>query len=394
MGKSKEKTRKKAGRPLAGLYHMYILVAAALMRLRGIKLKLDRSALKGIKGPALVLSSHISLKDHIINGLALLPHRPTFVLSEHFVTKPYLGWVLKHWGHVVTKKMFCPDTSTIFGILRAKKENNIIVMFPEGRLNAVAHSQPVAEGTAELVKKLGIDVYTIAGNGAALAFPKWGEKYRRGVISITSRRLLRADEIAKMSVDEISAVVDSAIYHDDEKAMEGVHYKCRDTSKGLEYVLYKCPECGCEYKIYAGGGKVGCSSCGFETFLADDYRFTNGRMRSVNEWYYWQHDSLSLDTVMEDDIKIGAVNERGLMDFGAGQGHVLLDKEHIVLSGEIFGQSISLDKPTAHIGGMPCTPSREFDIYCNKKLLYLMPDDKRRIVKYVTLVDKVCEGNN
>ena len=43
---------------------------------------------------------------------------------------------------------------------------------------------------------------------------------------------------------------------------------------------------------------------------------------------------------------------------------------------------------------MPCTPSREFDIYCNKKLLYLMPDDKRRIVKYVTLVDKVCEGNN
>ncbi len=382
---------KKIGRPLPVLYQLYIAAAVAICRLRGVKIITDRSGVSDIRGPALILSPHISLKDHIITGWTLIKHRPTFVLSEHFVAKPFLGFILRRFGHVITKKMFCPDTSTILGILRARKEGNIIVMFPEGRLNAVAHSQPVAKGTAELVKKLGIDVYTIVGNGAALAFPKWGRKYRRGVIKVTTQKTLEAQKIREMSVSEISHVIDAAIYHDDEKAMAGMKYICKNTADGLDKILYKCPECKEEYSIYAKGCQVGCSSCGFKTSLTQDYIFTNGRMRSPNEWFYWQIDELSLDTVMEDNIKIGAVNKNGIMDYNAGSGHVRLDKDSIYLSGEIFGEHTELSKSTANIGGMPYTPSREFDIYYDKRLLYLMPQNKRRIVKYVTLVDKIVK---
>ena len=49
--------------------------------------------------------------------------------------------------------MFTADISTIKNILRAKKENAVIVMFPEGRLSCYGHTLPIAEGTAELIKK-------------------------------------------------------------------------------------------------------------------------------------------------------------------------------------------------------------------------------------------------
>lgn len=389
--KMKIKSTKKLGRPMPVIYHLFFWLSAMYIRLRGVKITVDRSGLKGLKGPALLLCPHISLKDHIIVGYALLPHRLTFILSEHFISIPVLGKILKNWGHIITKKMFCSDVSTIVGIMRAKKENNIIVMFPEGRLNAVAHSQPVADGTAELVKKLGIDVYSVVGNGAALVFPKWGEKYRRGRIDIKSYKLLDTAEISRMTVADISNTIDRAIYHDDEKAMAGVRYRCSDTSKGLETILYKCPECMGESCITTGGGKIKCSMCGFETTLSDDYRLDYEKLKSVNEWFYWQKDQLDLNAVLSDDVKIGTVGEDGIMDFNAGKGHITLDREKIFLNGELYGSPLQFSIKTSSIAGMPYTPFREFDIYYQKKLLYIMPVDKNQIVKYVTMVDRLTE---
>lgn len=388
---SKKGSKKRIGRPVAVLYQIYALVSAAVIRLGGVKLKFDRSGIKDIKGPALVLCPHISLKDHVFVANALLPKRPTFVMSEHFISKPVLGVILKKIARVITKKMFCADASTIIGIMRAKNEGNIIVLFPEGRLNSVAHSQPVADGTAALVKKLGIDVYTVAGNGSALVYPKWGEKPRRGIIEIKTGRVLTKEEIAIMSTEDISGIIDRLIYHDDEQAAKGRKYFCKDTAKGLDSVLYKCPECGKEFTLIAGKSRILCQGCGFESRLGYDYRFENGRLKSPNEWFYWQREVFDIDEVLEEDIKIGAVSDCGKMDYNAGEGHIRLDKECFRLTGRVFSEKIDICRPTAKIGGLPYTPMREFDIYYNKRLLYLMPGDARRIIKYVNMVDIVCQ---
>lgn len=395
MAKAGKKGKsKKVGRPVPFLYHIYVLISVAAMRLSGVCLRTDRSGIKGIKGPALLLCPHISLKDHIIVANALFPKRPTFVLSEHFISKPFIGKALLKLARVITKKMFCADAGTIMGIMRAKNEGNIIVLFPEGRLNAVAHSQPVAEGTAALVKKLGIDVYSVIGNGSALVYPKWGEKPRKGIIEVKTVKVLSRDDIANMTVTDISDTIDGLIYHDDEAAANGREYKCRDTAKGLDSILYKCHHCLAEFTLSAADGRIACQSCGFSAVLGCDYRFDSGSpVKTVNEWFYWQRDVFTLDEILEDDIKIGAVNAKGIMDFNAGEGHIRLDKEYLRLKGTVFGEEIELAKETGKIGGMPYTPMREFDIYYDKKLLYLMPPDGRRIVKYVNMVDKICQKN-
>lgn len=382
---------RKIGRPIPVLYHAYVLISVLAMRLRGVRISFDRSGLAGITGPALLVCPHISMKDHVIVAYSLFPKRPTFVLSEHFIFKPFLGWPLKKLARVITKKMFCADAGTILNILRAKKEDNIIVLFPEGRLNAAAHSQPVTEGSAALVKKLGVDVYTVAGSGSALVYPKWGERPRKGEITVTTARLASADEISGMSERDISEMLDRAINHDDEKACLGKSYKCRDTSRGLDGILYKCPVCNKEFSLYAGGCEMGCTECGFKTRLGYDYLFESGPIKSVNGWFYWQKESLDMNEVLEDDVTLGAVGKKGVMDFNAGSGHIVMTRERTVLDGELFGSRLHYELATPRIGGTPYTPMREFDIYCDKRLIYITPQDRRRIMKYVHMVDRTAD---
>ncbi len=382
--------KKKIGRPSRLVYSLAFLLLRGYLRIfAGTRFKFDRSGLADLKeGPALVISPHISGIDHISVGVACKKYRPTFVLSEHLFSKPLLRFILTNFAHAIPKRMFCADAGTVMGIMRAKKEGNVIILFPEGRMNAVAHTLPITPGTAELVKRLGIPVYCVTADGAALADPKWYKGFRKGLVDVKTSKVFGAEEIASLSVEEISKRLDKVIFHDDEKAAAGRRFPARDTVKGLDGILYKCPECGGEYTISAKNCVVRCSACGFETRLTDDYRFTEGKMKSVNEWFYWQIDMLDLDEAMEDDIKIGAVGRDSNMDMSAGEGHIRLDRQRLTLTGQVFGEGVEYSSELTALGGTPYTPKREFDIYWQKRLLYLQPSNPYSVVKWATFIDK------
>ena len=384
------KPKKKIGRPNRIVYSLGFGALRAYFRIFvGARFKFDRSGFEDLKqGPALIISPHISGIDHICVGIACKKYLPTFVLSEHLFAKPLIRWILTHLGHVISKKMFCADAGTIMGIMRAKAEGNVIVLFPEGRMNAVAHTYPVTPGTAELVKRLAIPVYCVTSSGAALVDPKWYKGFRNGLVTVTTSKVFSAEQLKELSVEDIERRLEEVIFHDDEISAAGRRYPAKDTSKGLDSVLYKCPECGREFTLKAENCRVLCTACGFETELTDDFRFTAGRMLSINEWFYWQLDGLDIGGVMEDDIRIGAVGKDGNMDLNAGEGHLYLDRERLKLSGSVFGESIEYNVELSILGGTPYTPNKEFDIYWKKKLLYLQPTDPRSVVKWVTFIDK------
>lgn len=384
------KAKKKIGKPSRLIYSVgFGLLRTYLRIFVGTKFTFDRSGLADLKnGPALIIAPHISGLDHISVGIACKKYRPTFVLSEHLFSKPLIRFILTNFAHAIPKKMFCADAGTIMGIMRAKAEGNVIVLFPEGRMNAVAHTYPVTPGTAELVKRLEIPVYCVTGNGAALADPKWYKGFRKGLIDVKTSKVFSAEEISQLSVSMISDRIDAAILHDDEKAMAGKRYPAKDTAKGLDGILYKCHECGSEFTLTAEKCMIKCSSCGFESRLTDDFRFTRGRFRSINEWFYWQIDRLNLDDIMEEDIKIGAVGKDSNMDYSAGEGRLRLDRDCLSLKGSVFGENIDYCMELSALGGTPYTPNREFDIYYRKKLLYLQPKDPRTVVKWVTFIDR------
>ena len=355
------------------------------------KIHFDNKVAKEIKGPAIVVATHTSNNDHILSALTLYPVRPTYIVSEHFMRNPKTAALLKYM-HVITKKMFTADVSTIINILRAKKENAVIVIFAEGRLSCFGRTLPIADGTAELIKKLGVDLYAWKAEGAYLTFPKWMERGgdRIGRIDASLKRLLTAEEIAERSIDEIRKITEDAIYNDDELSMAGTEYKCRDMTLGVDKILYKCPVCKREDTITAGGNHIRCE-CGLDATLDSKYILHGAPFERINDWFAWQQDSIDTDREhLESKARLGTPGEDGFMDPNAGEGEIYMDKDEFRLCGTLHGEAVEFSVKTDRIGAFPIAPGDHFDIYHNGNLIYVYPlPNLNASVKWVSYLDKL-----
>ena len=387
MNNNKKKAKKHIGKENPILY----TVAHAFMRLKYKKyrIKYDKKIVREIKGPAIVVATHTCDVDHMLSAFTLYPIRPTYIVSEHFMHNPSTAKFLKLM-HVITKRMFTPDASTIMNIMRAKRENAVIVIFPEGRLSCYGHTLPVADGTAELIKKLGVDLYAWKAEGAYLSFPKWRDKgdTRRGKINASIKRLLTAEEVAAKDVSEIKAITEQAILHDDELAMEGVEYKCDDIARGVDKILFKCPNCLEEGTITSGGGHIRCT-CGLDATLDSTYRLHDAPFSRINEWFEWQQASIDVENEkLVSKARLGCCGCDGFMDGQAGEGEIYLDKDVFKLSGTLHGKTVDFTVSSDKIGAFPITPADHFDIYHDGELIYVYPEpDPRMTVKWVCFLD-------
>ena len=390
MNTKKKKSKKKIGKPNLLLY---TIVHAVLKRKYTKKygITFDKNIVKDIKGPAIVVATHTCDEDHILSALTLYPIRPTYIVSEHFMRNPKTARLLKLM-HVITKKMFTPDVSTIVNVMRAKNENAVIVIFPEGRLSCYGHTLPVAEGTAELIKKLGVNLYAWKAEGAYLSFPKWRDKgdNRCGKINASVKLLLSADEVAEKSISEIKEITEAAILHDDELAMDGVEYKSDTIARGVDRILFKCPKCLKEGTITSEGSHIRCE-CGLDVTLDNRYKLHGAPFDRVNEWFEWQQDSLDTENgCISSKVRLGCCGEDGFMDAFAGEGEAYIDKDVFKISGVMHGEKIDFSTKPEKIVAFPITAGEHFDVYVSGKLVYVYPQpDERSCVKWVCFLDKL-----
>ncbi|MBE7080590.1 MAG: hypothetical protein E7371_05050 [Clostridiales bacterium] len=389
---SKKRTKAEIGKVNPFLYSIFYRVLKPRYT-RKYNIKYDNAIVKDIKGPAIVVATHTCDEDHILSGLTLYPVRPTYIVSQHLIHEKANAKLLKMM-HVITKKMFSADVSTIRNIMRAKNENAVLVIFPEGRLSCYGHTLPVTDGTAELIKKLGVNLYIWKAEGAYLTFPKWREKgdTRKGQINASVKLLLSAEEVAQKGVDEIREITANAILHDDELAMEGVEYRGKHMALGVDKILFKCPKCLQENTITSEGDHIRCS-CGLDATLDKYYRLHDAPFSRINEWFEWQQNSIDIDNeTLSTKVRIGTCKEDGFMDLDAGTGEIYMDKDVFKLSGTVHGESIDFTVKTENIGAFPITPGSHIDIYHEGKLFTMCPEPIGKVsVKWVCFVDKFNE---
>ena len=389
MKKAKKHGKKAFPKPPALIYYPAIFFVRIYFRLR-YGVTVDKSAVGKIAEPSLILSNHLSDRDHYLTALALTPIRPTFVLSAHFMMNRTLRPILKAM-HVITKRMFDSDAGSVLNIMRAIRAGNSVVLFPEGRLTWYAHSMRITEGTADLIKKLKVNVYRIVPAGAALTFPKWAKAPRRGKIKVTVEPLFTADEIPALTKDEIFLRMADAFRHDDEEACRGIRYKSSDTALGLDGILFKCPVCGGEFTLATKDGHIKCT-CGLDATLSEYYVIENGPFDSINKWYEWQYADLDVTAPLESDASVGTTDEDGIMIRGAGFGRCRVDRDAFTFDGEVFGEHVSFSVPTADIAAVPITVSDRFDIYHGGRLYnFTISPDPRHTVKWAVYFDRLTD---
>lgn len=82
------------------------------------------------EGGVIIASNHISYLDPPLVA-AVLPRRATFMARRGLFNIPILGWFIKHYAFPVDREKTLP--STIKEAVRRLKNNELLVIFPEGR---------------------------------------------------------------------------------------------------------------------------------------------------------------------------------------------------------------------------------------------------------------------
>lgn len=397
----KKKNTQNLPKPAAWLYYPAFLIVSLYYRLR-YRVHIYNPELKTMpKGGCVVLATHTSNKDHFLTAMALYPRRVTFVMSEHFFANKLLRPLLKLM-HAIPKRMFCPDTRSVLSMIRAIRSGNTLLLFPEGRLTCYGKSLPITQGTAELVRNLGVPVYTITAEGAGKTFPKWAKKPRIGRIDVHLRKLFDGAELKEMLLSDIEQKISDAISHNAWESLPDVKFRSKAPAEGLDGILWKCPECGAEHSLICKDNKIICEKCTLSATV-DAHGHIVGvpcGISTVADWYEHNANTLDLSSPLTSECTVGMTDgdpkKDGVMRRDVGRGRMTLSREGFTFDGEISGEEthISLlgkDCPAA----LPITVSDHFDVYYGGKLHFFTPlPDPRDTVKFVAFKDKLNEKHS
>ena len=368
--------------------HSAILGLAHFLRKRRQKLVIDRGDLDSAEAPYIILSNHPSFWDFYYVDRIGFDRRPAIVANDYYMHLPGLKKIAKKVG-VVPKKLFCPDFTSVAGMMRMLRSGYSLLIFPEGRLSVDGTTYPFTESSAAFFKKLGRDLVLINISGAYFSKPKWRKKFFRSEIGVTVKRVIKADEAASMSNEELDGAIFDGISSDDSKALHS-EYRRRDMAKGIEDVLYRCAFCGSLYSTEGVGNTLVCRECGKRLEFGRDYLF-DGEPRSIHGYYekIKELEREELDTFsLEAKVTTKIFRKSGKREKEKGVCRLSPDgfdyesvggmREHIPLS----------DLPA-----LAFSCREEFELYIGGELYYFYPDENpRQTVRWALLVDLLNEN--
>lgn len=396
MKKEKKRNFYAVRKPLGLLYWFAVNVMSLYFRLI-YGLRLDRSQMKGLKAPVLVLSNHESNFDFFVSAFALYPLKLHFMVSTYFFHHSLLGRLLYLMG-CVPKKQFVPDTSAIKTVLRLAENKENICIFPEGQTCYTGEVSDIDMSTAKLVKKLGITTAAVTVRGNHLTFPKWanGRKYPSRVEG-KAKIILTPEQIKELSLCEIEQILSAALYYNDFEWQRETMAKSRKprTTDGLENIVYRCPKCNRDFAMRSDKGrKLICESCGYSV-VYNDYGFfeTENNEKPVYDnsadWFNFERRAISEEIDSGGlpfvcDCSLGKTVEGKQGYTPCGEGTMTLDEKGIHFVGTKNGEPFEVGALYEHQTTLPHNAGLcAIDIHGVGENYALIPDDRRKMIKFV-----------
>jgi 1-acyl-sn-glycerol-3-phosphate acyltransferase len=219
-----------------------------------------------INGPYLVISNHTTVLDCVLVGMSF-KKQMYFVASEHVYRKGWVSKLLRWAFEPIAKIKGSSDTLTVMKVIRKLRNGYNVCLFAEGNRSFDGRNFPISEATGKLAKICGASLVTYRIEGGYLANPRWGFGIRKGKTFGQVVNVYSPEQLAKMSVEEITKVVATDINEDayERQAINKIAFKGKDRALGIECAYCVCPRCHTLGTITSKGNKVWCTSCGNET---------------------------------------------------------------------------------------------------------------------------------
>ncbi len=137
------------------------------------------------------------------------------------------------------------DISLIKNIKRVIERKDIMFFYPEARYANVGTNSNLPESVGKLVKMLGVPVVTLNMKSNYLQSPIWNTTARKDVIlRAEMTQIFTAEQVKNASVEQINNAVSEHLEYDEYRWQLEMKMpiKYPNRAKGLELVLYRCPE--------------------------------------------------------------------------------------------------------------------------------------------------------
>ncbi len=397
---TEKKVNGKIKKPNAFLYYG----AASFFRLyyrMVYRHKVDRSAMKGIYPPYLVVAGHSCWLDYIISSISMYPVRMNFVGAYNFFRDKTLKKIFTIMG-VIPRRQFTSDTVSIRQMKYCTDNGRAVALFPHGCLSNEGRPGGFAmPGIAKLIKFLNVPVVAVKTNGGYLTRPRWSHKSKHGRLETTVSPILTVKDIKDLSLNEIYKRVINSIDFDDYKWQRKnmYAYRGKEQAEGVEYVLYKCPKCESEFTLRSSGDRLYCESCGnavrmnkylfFEPETPDTVFFDG-----IDKWYDYQSSCLE-EEIEDPGFELTAKTELLFAEPGKygyqpqGCGVLRLTREAIIYDGTVKGEMSQLIFPMKNIPMVPYAANEYIEVAAHEDINRFVLGDRRQMMKWVMAVRQI-----
>ncbi len=327
--------------PKQNFFLMPLIWLFCLVNTIGTRLKIKKINMKGLKPPFIVLGSHHAWMDFYVTPLALFPYRANYV-SELEGFEFFGEWLYRQIGCLGTRK-FVNDIALVKNIKKVLDRKGIIVIYPEARYANVGTNTDIPISVSKMAKKFGVPVVGINMHGNYLQSPIWNTRKRKSaVLEAELVQLITEEEIKKSDIYKIHKKISDFLTYDEYKWQDEkkLAIKSDFRAEGLHKVLYRCPDCGCDFTMNTSECEIYCENCGSRYQMNKYGRLLkNGaetEFSHIPDWYEWQRGCVKKEIDdglyrLDTKVEIHAL-PNGVNFIDCGIGRLVHDKDGFSLT--------------------------------------------------------------
>ncbi len=355
--------------------------------------------MEGLKPPYIVLSNHASVVDFEVSFMAVRPYKLNNVASIE-VFHDYPEWLMRRLG-CIGKRKFTKDLQLIKNIKYClEKLNSVFYMYPEARYSLDGSTSFLPDSLGKVLKLFKVPVVVANLKGNFITCPQWNKIEKRTHVEADFTQIITAEEVKTLSVDEINARIRESFVYDDFawQKQNKIKIDHKQRAKGLHSLLYQCPHCGVEHRMYSENDELWCEACKKRYYMTEYGELVaedgETEFSHIPDWFKWERENVRKQVregtyYIEDDVRIDTMpNARGFIK--QGTGHFVQDCTGMTLTGVAYGEPFTVKKEgceqeSVHIEYAYKYGGDVLDITTDNESYWTYPLTKRDVITKIAL---------
>lgn len=330
-------------------------------RLKGYKVDVRKINMEGIKPPYLLLATHASMLDFPLMYRAVAPYNANNVVAIDAV-RDVGDFIMRRLG-CICKRKFIRDVQLVKNMLYCLREyRSIVCVYPEARYSFDGTTSYLPESLAKFCKLAKVPVVLLRMYGTFVAAPQWNKDEQKIPLAAELECIATAEEVRELTVEELNGRIRRGLWRDDYayQRENGIELKSPHRANGLHGILYQCPHCKTEFKMYSEGTRLWCSACGKSYVMSElselsaeegETEFTH-----IPDWVKWERENVRREVRsglyrFDSEVTVHTLpNAKRFYD--QGKGRLVQTAEGITLTCREDGEEVTLKWTAAELEGI------------------------------------------